>query len=168
MDRNATDLESMGRIVFRDGSKFAMDGEILLANEFRADATVNRTLLRAIANGVTRRDELQNLIGPVSVSGYLSRLENQFELIAQTSRSWAKIIDACVISSPIAILPFGLLLFWVTTRYLPKTISKQPDRIFSAASTTFPAVLWNNFSWNASGKSTIYNAGSLVGSSRQQ
>lgn len=83
MDRNATDLESMSRIVFRDGSKFAMDGEILLANEFRADATVNRTLLRAIANGVTRRDELQNFIGPVSVSGYLSRLENQFELIAQ-------------------------------------------------------------------------------------
>ena len=83
MDRRAFDLEAMSRVVFQPGSKFIMDGEVLLANEFRVDATVNRSVLQAIAHGKTKREELQDRIRDVNISGFLSRLEKQYELIAQ-------------------------------------------------------------------------------------
>ena len=83
MDRRAFDLEAMSRVVFQPGSKFIMDGEVLLANEFRVDATVNRSILQAIAHGKTKREELQDRIRDVNISGFLSRLEKQYELIAQ-------------------------------------------------------------------------------------
>ena len=73
----------MRRSFVQPGSKFIMDGEVLLANEFRVDATVNRSILQAIANGKTKGEELQERIQDVNISGFLSRLEKQFELIAQ-------------------------------------------------------------------------------------
>lgn len=90
MDRGATTIKKMAEVVFQPGSKFIMDGEILLANEFRKDGTLNRTLLQAIASGLTKREELQNLIGDVSVSGSLSRLEKQYELITKEAPLFAK------------------------------------------------------------------------------
>ena len=83
MVRGAFTLETMAETVFEAGSKFAMDGEVLLANEFRHDATVNRTLLHAIAAGKTKREELQALIPDTNISGALSRLENHYELIRE-------------------------------------------------------------------------------------
>ncbi len=89
MDHDATDLESMSKIAFRNGSIFLMDGEILIANEFRGESGLNRTILRALAGGITRRDELQNLTDE-SISGALSRLEKQFELIERNSPALSK------------------------------------------------------------------------------
>lgn len=83
MDRSAFDLDAMSRVAFQPGSKFIMDGEVLLANEFRVDAMVNRSILQAIAHGKTKREELQDRIQDVNISGFLSRLEKQYELIAQ-------------------------------------------------------------------------------------
>ena len=83
MDRNATTIKKIAESIFQPGSKFILDGEILLANEFRSEGPVNRTLLQAIASGVTKREELQNIVGEISVSGALSRLEKQYELITK-------------------------------------------------------------------------------------
>ncbi len=85
MERSAFSLQSMADAAFAPGSIFISDGDILLANEFRADANVNRTILQAIASGITKRDELQNLVGPTQISGALSRLESQFEMISKNS-----------------------------------------------------------------------------------
>ena len=90
MDRGASTVKKMAEVVFQPGSKFIMDGEILLANEFRTEGTLNRTLLQAIASGLTKREELQNLAGDVSVSGSLSRLEKQYELITKEVPLFAK------------------------------------------------------------------------------
>lgn len=85
MEQGAFTLEKMADIAFTSGSTFINDGEILMANEFRADANVNRAILQGIASGITKREELQNLVGPTQISGALSRLEKQFELIAKSS-----------------------------------------------------------------------------------
>lgn len=75
----------MADVAFSSGSKFMMDGEILLANEFRADANLNRGILQAIAEGVTKREELQNRFSSIQIAGALSRLENQYEMIAKNA-----------------------------------------------------------------------------------
>lgn len=90
MDRGATTIKKMAESIFQSGSKFIMDGEILLANEFRSEGAVNRTLLQAIASGVTKREELQNIVGEISVSGALSRLEKQYELITKEAPLFTK------------------------------------------------------------------------------
>lgn len=90
MDRRAVTINQMVDVVFEPGSKFVMDGEILLANEFRSEGTLNRTLLQAIASGLTKREELQNVAGPISVSGSLSRLEKQYELITKEAPIFEK------------------------------------------------------------------------------
>lgn len=85
MERGACRLEDMADVAFSSGSKFMMDGEILLANEFRADANLNRGILQAIAEGVTKREELQNRFSSIQIAGALSRLENQYEMIAKNA-----------------------------------------------------------------------------------
>ena len=73
----------MAQVVFQPGSKFIMDGEVLLANEFRQDATVSRTLLLVIVSGKTKREVLQAMVSDTNISGFLSRLENHYELIVE-------------------------------------------------------------------------------------
>ena len=73
MDRGATTIKKMAESIFQSGSKFIMDGEILLANEFRSEG-----------------EELQNIVGEISVSGALSRLEKQYELITKEAPLFAK------------------------------------------------------------------------------
>ena len=63
MDRGATTIKKMAESIFQSGSKFIMDGEILLANEFRSEGAVNRTLLQAIASGVTKPKQLPSIEG---------------------------------------------------------------------------------------------------------
>lgn len=75
---------------FADDSMFLADAEILLANEFRLESPIYRTLLEAMGHGVTKREELQNILGATSVSGYLHRLETQFDLITQIKPVFAR------------------------------------------------------------------------------
>lgn len=82
MERGAVDLPRMADAVFQSDSKFIMEGESELANEFPGDASRNRTILQALASGKTKREELQEELGPVSASGFLSRLEKNCGLIA--------------------------------------------------------------------------------------
>ncbi|KAB7650895.1 hypothetical protein FG381_02900 [Sutterella faecalis] len=82
MERGAADLPRMADAVFQSGSKFIMEGESELANEFPGDASRNRTILQALASGKTKREELQEELGSVSASGFLSRLEKNWGLIA--------------------------------------------------------------------------------------
>ncbi|WP_297611289.1 hypothetical protein [uncultured Sutterella sp.] len=82
MERGAVDLSRMADAVFRSGSKFIMDAESHLTNEFHGEASGSRTILRALAFGKTKREDLQEELGSVSVSGFLSRLEKSCRLIA--------------------------------------------------------------------------------------
>lgn len=84
MDQGATDLESMSKAAFRNGSVFLMDGEILTSSDLRGDSGLNRTLLKAMAGGINRREDLQHLADE-SISGSLHRLENQLGLIERDS-----------------------------------------------------------------------------------
>ncbi|MDD7441257.1 MAG: DUF234 domain-containing protein [Sutterellaceae bacterium] len=84
MDQGATDLESMSKAAFRNGSVFLMDGEILTSSDLRGESGLNRTLLKAMAGGINRREVLQHLADE-SISGSLHRLENQIGLIERDS-----------------------------------------------------------------------------------
>ena len=62
------------------GSAFRSDGDVVLANEFRIESSIYYSLLRAIASGVSKWSELQNVI-PGQIGPYLNRLEGQYNLI---------------------------------------------------------------------------------------
>ena len=62
------------------GSAFRSDGDVVLANEFRIESSIYYSLLRAIASGVSKWSELQNVIRG-QIGPYLNRLEGQYNLI---------------------------------------------------------------------------------------
>lgn len=84
-DHGATDLERMAERAFCPSSIFLTDGDILIATEFKAEAVTARTILAGLASGVTKREELQNLVPGASISGALSKLEKFFGLITPSA-----------------------------------------------------------------------------------
>ena len=80
IDSKAFTKEKMIERMIEDGSSFLEEGKIVLLNEFGKEYGRYFSILSAIASGYTQRNRIENIIGE-EVSGYLSRLETDYEII---------------------------------------------------------------------------------------
>lgn len=72
----------MLKYIFRSDSVFLPEGKSVLIEEFGNEHTVYFAILAAIASGKTKRNEIEETIGK-EVGGYLSRLENDYNIITR-------------------------------------------------------------------------------------
>ncbi|MBQ6470692.1 MAG: ATP-binding protein [Victivallales bacterium] len=82
MDRKAYTVNKMLDAIIRDDSFFLFEGWAVLQNEFGKDYGTYFSILAAIATGSTSRSQIMNQVG-TEISGYLTRLETQYRLIAK-------------------------------------------------------------------------------------
>lgn len=82
LERSAFHLKEMVEVAVNPTSFFLNEGNIMLANEFRAEYGIYYLILQKMAQGVTKREELQNFISK-SIGGYLAKLENFYGLIGR-------------------------------------------------------------------------------------
>lgn len=80
IDSKAFTKEKMIERMISDGSSFLEEGKIVLLNEFGKDYGRYFSILSAIASGHTQRSRIENIIGE-EISGYVSRLETDYEII---------------------------------------------------------------------------------------
>lgn len=80
IDSKAFTKEKMIERMINDGSSFLEEGKIVLLNEFGKDYGRYFSILSAIASGHSQRSRIENIIGE-EISGYLSRLEADYEII---------------------------------------------------------------------------------------
>lgn len=71
LDAGAADFSSMVEAFFRDGSFFMTEALLMLANELRVDSPYYALLMRLMAEGGTKREELQKRLPEVQAGGYL-------------------------------------------------------------------------------------------------
>lgn len=75
------DREGFKRFLFSQASSwYRQDGYVILGNEFKRESNAYFSLLRAVANGKTQWNELQNEM-TTNLAPYMSRLEKQFNLL---------------------------------------------------------------------------------------
>jgi len=89
VDNNALKFNKMIDFIIREDSPFITDGKNILIDEFGKDYTVYFTILSAIACGDNTRAKIENCVGK-EVSGYLTRLENDYGLIKKTIPLFSK------------------------------------------------------------------------------
>ncbi len=82
VDGGATDKDSMLRHIVSPNSTFLGEGKNNLIEEFGKDYGVYFSILSCIARGKNTRSEIEDVIGK-EVGGYLTNLENEYELIAK-------------------------------------------------------------------------------------
>ena len=82
MDHGATTRKKMIEMIVEEDSFFLNEGWAILIEEFGKDYGTYFSILSAIACGKTSRAEIQNEING-EVSGYLTRLDDQYELLAK-------------------------------------------------------------------------------------
>lgn len=82
MDVRATTREKMLNQIVKADSIFLGEGKAILIEEFGKDYGVYFSILSAIARGKTSRSEIENVVGR-EVGGYLTKLENEYEVIAK-------------------------------------------------------------------------------------
>ena len=80
VDANALDKEKMIRHIASANSTFLYEGKNNLIEEFGKDYGTYFSILSCIARGRNTRSEIEDLIGR-EVSGYLTNLEKEYELI---------------------------------------------------------------------------------------
>ena len=83
MDRKAFTRKKMISVLVEEDSYFLNEGWAVLVEEFGKDYGTYFSVLSAIARGKTSRAEIVNEIGG-DVGGYLTRLEEQYGLIAKS------------------------------------------------------------------------------------
>ncbi|MBR0458231.1 MAG: ATP-binding protein [Victivallales bacterium] len=82
MDRGAITRDKMLNVILEEDSFFMNEGWAVLMEEFGKNYGTYFSILSAIACGKTSRAEIMNEIGG-EASGYLTRLEEQYELLAK-------------------------------------------------------------------------------------
>ena len=82
VDAGAMDKESMIRQIISPNSTFLTEGKNNLIEEFGKDYGIYFSILSCIARGKNTRSEIEDVIGK-EVSGYLTNLEKEYELIAK-------------------------------------------------------------------------------------
>ena len=82
VDAKATDRDGAIRFAFDSDSPFLLEGRMLLGDEFGAEGGTYYTILSAIARGATVRNEIEQATGK-PVGGHLTRLENDYRLVAK-------------------------------------------------------------------------------------
>ena len=89
MERGAFQLRNMIEVAVNPTSFFLNEGNIMLANEFRSEYGIYFLILQKLAQGITKREELQNFV-PGSIGGYLAKLENFYGLISRNEPLFAE------------------------------------------------------------------------------
>lgn len=107
MDEKAFTRDAMIDIMVRDGSPFINEGRLMLAEEFAKEYSTYFSILSAMARGKTERNEIEQVVGK-KVSGYLSRLEDDYGIIAKKLPIFAK--DTAKASR--YVLDDNFLIFW--------------------------------------------------------
>ena len=82
MDENATSRDKMIEAIIAEDSCFVTEGKAMLIEEFGKDYGNYFSILALIARGKTTRNEIEAAIGK-EVGGYLTKLEDEFSLIAK-------------------------------------------------------------------------------------
>lgn len=82
VDAGALDKDSMVRHIVGPNSTFLNEGKNNLIEEFGKDYGTYFSILSCIARGKNTRSEIEDMIGR-EVGGYLTNLENDYELIAK-------------------------------------------------------------------------------------
>ena len=82
MDRGFVTKDSMIDGILGEHSYFFDEGKSVLVQEFGKEYGIYFSVLSAIARGITTRNEIEQLVGS-SIGGYLTRLENDYGLIAR-------------------------------------------------------------------------------------
>lgn len=82
IDNAAFTREKMIEKMISDGSFFIEEGKLMLLGQFGKEYGRYFSILSAIASGHTRRNQIDDIVGE-EVSGYITRLENDYELISR-------------------------------------------------------------------------------------
>lgn len=82
MDAGATTKSAMLNHIIKADSIFLGEGKAILIEEFGKDYGVYFSILSAIARGKTSRSEIESVVGK-EIGGYLTKLENEYEIIAK-------------------------------------------------------------------------------------
>lgn len=82
VDAGALDKDSIIRHIISANSTFLNEGKNNLIEEFGKDYGTYFSILSCIARGKNTRNEIEDVIGK-EVGGYLTNLENEYELIAK-------------------------------------------------------------------------------------
>ena len=82
IDAGATTKTKMLNQIIKSDSIFLGEGKAILIEEFGKDYGIYFSILSAIARGKTTRSEIENIIGK-EIGGYLTKLENEYELISK-------------------------------------------------------------------------------------
>lgn len=81
--------QDMIEYMVRDGSTFLDEGKVMLIAEFGKEYGTYFSILSAIASGRTRRSEIEDKLGK-DIGGYLTKLENDYELISKNQPIYEK------------------------------------------------------------------------------
>lgn len=82
VDAGALDKDAMIKHIISPNSTFLNEGKNNLIEEFGKDYGIYFSILSCIARGKNTRSEIEDVIGK-EVGGYLTNLENEYELIAK-------------------------------------------------------------------------------------
>lgn len=89
IDAGATTKEKMLDQIVKADSIFLGEGKSILIEEFGKDYGIYFSILSAIARGKTSRSEIENVVGK-EIGGYLTKLENEYEVIAKKQPLFAR------------------------------------------------------------------------------
>ena len=82
IDAGATTKTKMLNHIIKADSIFLGEGKAILIEEFGKDYGIYFSILSAIARGKTSRSEIENIVGK-EIGGYITKLENDYELITK-------------------------------------------------------------------------------------
>ncbi len=68
--------------IIKSDSIFLGEGKAILIEEFGKEYSIYFSILSAIARGKTSRSEIENIVGR-EIGGYLTKLENEYEVISK-------------------------------------------------------------------------------------
>lgn len=89
IDNQAFTPSEMIDLMVGDGSIFLEEGNVLLIGELGKEYGTYFSILSSISNGKNTRAEIENVVGR-EISGYLTRLENDYELIGKKLPIYSK------------------------------------------------------------------------------
>lgn len=107
VDDNALTYEAMIDSIISPDSTFINEGRSILIEEFGKDYDTYFSILSAIASGKTRRSEIESIIGR-HISGYLTRLEDDYEIITKQIPVGAKPLS----KNAIYVIRDNFFTFW--------------------------------------------------------
>lgn len=90
IDNKAFTRDKMIRLMCRENSPFQQEGKNILIEEFGKEYTIYFSILSYIASGFTARTAIESYLQR-EIGGYLTRLENDFNLIKKHTPLFSKV-----------------------------------------------------------------------------